>query len=93
MIAIVEVMTCECEPHPIFGHADDCPYKGMGAHPVKPLGPCQLQASPFCTSVATMERLDPMAMAPEDPAPANVIPTCTTCFGARSDAFLAVSAR
>lgn len=54
-----------------------------------PLGPCQLQASPFCTSVAVMERLDPMAMAATDPAPAEVIPCCTTCFGARSDLFLA----
>lgn len=59
----------------------------------EPLGPCQLQASPFCEGTASMERLDPMAMAPEDPAPASVIPTCPTCFGARSDVFLAVSAR
>lgn len=57
------------------------------------LGPCQLQSSPLCTNVAVMERLDPMAMAPVDPAPASVIPTCQECFDHRSDAYLAAVAR
>jgi hypothetical protein len=57
------------------------------------LGPCQLQASPFCGQEAVMVRLDPMAMAPEDPAPANDIPTCQECFEHRSDAYLQAVAR
>lgn len=61
--------------------------------PGNPMGPCQLQASPLCTGQAQMERLDPMAMAPVDPAPASVIPTCRECFGRRSDEYLAAVAR
>jgi len=57
------------------------------------LGPCQLQASPFCAHEAVMVRLDPMAMAPEDPAPASEIPTCQECFDHRSDEFLRSVAR
>jgi hypothetical protein len=56
---------------------------------VQLLGPCQLQASPSCEGTATMERLDPMAMARMDPAPNLVIPTCGPCFEARGDLFLA----
>lgn len=54
---------------------------------------CQLQASFACTGTAVMERLDPMAMAPENPAPAVTVPTCRECFATRSDEFLRVSAR
>lgn len=56
-----------------------------------PLGPCQLQASPLCEGQAVMVRLDPMAMAPEDPAPVADIPTCQPCFDVRSDLFLAAA--
>ncbi len=61
--------------------------------PGNPMGPCQLQSSPLCNGQAQMERLDPMAMAPEHPAAANVIPTCQECFDHRSDEFLKASER
>lgn len=76
-------------PTLILIHRLNC--KGPGTTTLPPLGPCQLQASPLCTGVAVTERLDPMAMAPERPAPAAVIPTCAPCFDARSQAFLSAN--
>lgn len=80
--------------------ADAAPNNAMRLLPVgmidpadTPLGPCQLQSSPFCEHIAVMERLDPMAMAPENPAPASVIPTCRECFDHRSDQYLKAAAR
>lgn len=51
-------------------------------------GPCQVQASPFCTSQG-IQRLDPMDMLDSATAFARHVSACLPCYEARADMYLA----
>ncbi len=51
-------------------------------------GPCQIQASPFCTGEG-IDRMDPMDMLDRATAFARHAPICLPCYEARSDMYVA----
>lgn len=50
-------------------------------------GPCQLQASPFCTGEG-IQRLDPMDMLDASTSFARHVSACLDCYEARADRYV-----
>ncbi len=53
-------------------------------------GPCQSQASAFCTQVGT-QRMDPMDMAETETAFRGYTQMCQPCYDAQSDEYVRVT--
>ena len=50
-------------------------------------GPCQLQASPFCTGEG-IQRMDPMDMLQADTSFAGYVSACLVCYETRADLYI-----
>lgn len=59
----------------------------LGTPDPRVTGPCQLQASPFCTGEG-IQRMDPMDMLDPSTSFARYVSACLDCYEARADRYV-----